>query len=224
MKDKTKRSNIPGRKPLPDVKKILTVEVYDNLKKDNIKLSTIRFLAEYLTNGNNGTRAYQSQVRRNANDNVAGLMASKILSRDKIKEVLVLLLNKFLEEKKIILRKQIIEVLTEQAFYNPTDIINNNGELIVENLKDLPENLQRVIEGIEVKYHGKDATRKTTTVKLTDRHKSIEKLMRYLEMINEQVNVKMNKAAEDRLKDIFGDGKKKKLPYIEKAKKEEKAS
>ena len=125
--------------------------------------------------------------------------AKMYANRPPVVKALKVLVDYFLQDRKLVYAPRILSVLEAQAFYDPAEIIDAEGGLR-KNLEDLDPHLRWCIKGIETKFFGKDADRSVTTVVLVDRTVALDKLARYISLfsgegqttINVQNNVQNN--------------------------------
>ncbi len=105
-----------------------------------------KFVAEYATNGGNGTRAYLA-VRPDTTEKSAGELASRLLKNIKVQQKVEAALRKQITATGIkgeqVLRElwRILNVDIKEAF-------NENGSL--KSVHEIPEDIRRGISGIEV--------------------------------------------------------------------------
>ena len=150
-------------------------------KELGLKPQHIQFVAEYLTNGNNATEAYLKTSTTQSNK-VASSRGYKLLNNPNIKEAIRRFISNYLEERKSQLDKRIIDILSVQAFYDPSDFISPTGQPIFETWDQIPKHLRVVVEGADTKFYGKDANINITSLKLVDRHKAIKELIDLIKM------------------------------------------
>ena len=104
-----------------------------------------------------------------------------------------------IDNKKDVLEYRIIDIYTIRAFYNPADIIDKDGFLIVDDLKKLGH-LAHCVDGIETEVKGireiKEGPRAGEVeklvkikVKLCDREKALEQLSRYMQLMTDKMEV-----------------------------------
>jgi hypothetical protein len=96
-----------------------------------------------------------------------------------------------------------------QAFYDPTMFFNPDGTVRFQSWDEIPERFRHCIEGMEVKYYGKDADKRVIMLKLVNREKAQMQLAKYIQMIKDVPAVQvipLGKETEDKLVDIFRKG------------------
>jgi phage terminase small subunit len=134
------------------------------------------FIREYCVNGFNATQAaltagYSAKTARSQGQR----LLTKVDIRGAIKEYL----DDVIEKYKDTLEYEIVKVYKILAFYDPSDIIDVKGALIVKDLEDLGE-LSIVIKGIEKTY--KDGY-EVIKVKLADREDALKQLAAYMKLM-----------------------------------------
>ncbi len=158
---------------------------------DEVKGRARLFVLYYCTDDEcflNGTRAYQKAYTRKNKESVvddvpseavAAVNASRMLRNAKVRQAIRLLNRLFRDESDEEAGYRILRTWETLAFYDPAEIINARGELIVSDLKELGP-LSRCIEGIERRstQWGTD-----TIVKLASRRGFMQDLARYLNII-----------------------------------------
>jgi hypothetical protein len=101
--------------------------------------------------------------------------------------------------KKDTLEYRLIDTYMTRAFYNPGDIVNQDGHLISDNLKELGK-LAICVDGIETEEKGfititnEDGKKESKPiikkkVKLADREKSLEQLCKYMKIMTDQIEL-----------------------------------
>lgn len=94
-----------------------------------------------------------------------------------------------LDEKKDTLEYQIVKVYMIRAFYDPADIIDDQGFLLVKDLKELGE-LSQCVDGIEKSESWSDGGGSLKMkVKLCDREKALEQLCKYISIMKDSVEI-----------------------------------
>ncbi len=155
-------------------------------KKNKIPIKHIMFVAEYITNRFNGTDAYLKTIaKKTTTYNAAAVEACKLLKNPKICGAIKIVLDEWLAEKKLKLEKQIIDRLYAKAFYDPSIFFNPDGSVKFKKWEDIPEEYRCCVEGMEVKYYGRDADRSVVILKLADQSKAMNELSKYIELYKE---------------------------------------
>jgi hypothetical protein len=119
-------------------------------------------------------------------------------SDPRIKEAAELILDRFFLHKKDELRQRLLEVLQEQAFFDPAEIINSTGGLKTD-LENLPLPLRRIIHGIK---SGKDGV----IIELADRMEAVKILGDYAGVaspIKSELTLNLSKDEENELSETF---------------------
>jgi hypothetical protein len=178
-------------------KKIALQELEDwipGIAKYKLGLKQMRFLAAYIGNDFNGVEAYHAcnsnKRTKKANEGgccnrTAAKKACGMLKHYKIQAALTDYMKAFIGENREQLEYRVLEQLYSEAFYKPSDIIDKNGQLILDELEDYPPNLQKCILSIETITHPKDPTIKTQRVKLADRRHARKELELYANIMRD---------------------------------------
>jgi hypothetical protein len=156
----------------------------------------------YILNGRDGKQAYSQAYKIPLNEIQRGTEAyynNLCLNSDpRIKEAADLILDRFFLCKKDDLKQRLLEVLQEQAFFDPAEIINSNGELKTD-LDNLPLSLRRIVHGIK---SGKDGVK----VELADRMEAVKILGDYAGIaspIKSELTLNLTKDEEKELAEMF---------------------
>lgn len=180
-----------------------------------LTLKQLRFIAAYIGNDFNAVEAYHAcnSNKRTEKPNQGGCCnrtAAKkglaILKNEKVQKALTAYMKEFIGDNKNKLEYLLLEQWYARANYKPSDIIDKEGQLILDKLEDYPPNLQRCIESIETVMHPKDPTKKLTKVKLADRDKAATKLATYINMMHTEniTTLKVTETTQDKLRAILG--------------------
>lgn len=145
------------------------------------------FIIEYCSNGFRLAEAAEAagfKAKIN-NDRVRfDYVGARIMRKPAIKKAIADFLSNAIDTAKGRLEYQLLKYYHTRAFYNPAEIINDEGEL----LKPLTElgHLAICVEGIIKKYHNMGDTNVTTTIiKLADREKAMSQLAKYVDMVKD---------------------------------------
>lgn len=152
------------------------------LKELDLKPKQIAFIAEYATNGFNARQAYIKAGYTAKEEASIDTCASTLLSGEKVRAGLKILLEHILEGAQINLSKQLFDVWFMQAFYDPSWFYNPDGSIAFGSWDQVPPERRICIESMEVKFYGKDAKEKVLVLKLVDRKWSQDRLDRYIQM------------------------------------------
>jgi hypothetical protein len=191
--------------------KALGKSLYNELKESKeLTGKEILFIAEYLTNNLQQTKAYLKVYCNNDKSKygLSGVESHKLLKKPKIKSAIAKVLDEWLGSKKLKLEYEIINRLYKRAFYDPFLFINPDGSPTFKKKEDIPEKWRCCIEGIETKAYGKDATTKITTIRLVDQDKALDKLAKYITLFKENIEVThtMTDETENLLKKVYDEG------------------
>lgn len=161
----------------------------------------IKFLAEYINNGFNGTRAYLKTIARKGTCYAAaGVEANSYLKKPKIIEALGEWKKNFLDNVKNELEAKIIDNLMSRCFYDVEDFYYDNGEL--KPLSKLRREQRQAIDGVETKYFGKDAI-KVVTYKLADKDKARLELEKYINLIKDSMDINIQTDLNEKLEETI---------------------
>ncbi len=153
----------------------------------------IIFIAEYCINGFNATKA---AIKAGFSKRSARQIATRLLSKDYIREAIKNYLDGIIGQYKDTLEYEIIQHYKLLAFYNPDDIIDQEGKLRKKTLTAYGD-LAKCIKGIQVTYNARG--KKQTKVLLYDRDSALEKLAQYMKLLTQ--NIALN-VKDDKFKDI----------------------
>lgn len=189
-----------------EVKKIkekIGKSLYSDLKKQKLTPKQIKFIAIYLTNGHNGVRAVKEAGYNFKNYNVCGVEANKLLKKPKINAAIKGVFDKWLDEKKTKLNKEIVDVLYKRAFYDITIFQTSLGKW--KKLEDIPKEWRCCIDGVEEKYYGKDAAQRSVILKMANKDIALDKLDKFTGLTRDEDDGKigLTKDTEELLKNIF---------------------
>jgi hypothetical protein len=159
----------------------------------------------YILNGRDGKQAYSQAYKIPLNEIQRGTEAyysNLCLNSDpRIKEAADIILDRFFLYKKDDLKQRLLEILQEQAFFDPAEIINTKGELRTD-LENLPLPLRRIVNGIKT---GKDGMK----VELVDRMAAVKILGDYAGIaspIKSELTLSISKDEEKELAELFAKG------------------
>jgi len=216
----------PERLPKKVVQEELEQMIPGVLELD-LSLKEMRFIAAYIANDFNAVEAWHAcnSGHRAEIPNTGGCTnqtAAKkgcaLLKKKKVQEALTAYMKSFIGEHKDKLEYKILNQLYLRAFYNPFDIINEDGSLKPE--RQIPADHKQLIAGIKQTMHPKDPSCRITEVKLADRDKARKELELYINMLHvENVQtLKVDSTTKDKLRSILGDVKQSgfgKLPKLQ---------
>ena len=133
----------------------------------------------------NGTRAYLKAYKNCQSENAAAVNAGKLLRNAKIKQAIKKLLRLARDEDDEQAVYRMIKQFERLSFYNPADIIDASGALVVDDLRKLGE-LALCVEQIETRVNTAGSY---TVVKLANRQKAMEAFSKYLNIIRPEVDL-----------------------------------
>lgn len=133
----------------------------------------------------NGTRAYLKAYKNCQSENAAAVNAGKLLRNAKVKQAIKKLLRLARDEDDEQAVYRMIKQFERLSFYNPADIIDARGALVVDDLRKLGE-LALCVEQIETRVNTAGCY---TVVKLANRQKAMEAFSKYLNIIRPEVDL-----------------------------------
>lgn len=141
-----------------------------------------RFIAEYLVDYN-GTRAARAAGYKHPS-----VASAKLLDGEKYPHVTKLVgkaQNDALTELNLT-RQRILQELAYCGLRDPVDLLNKDGYIEIESLRDIPEKIRRCIDGIEVRSHYEEGefVGQTVKLKLVGKLGAIELLMKHFGMLD----------------------------------------
>jgi len=144
------------------------------------------FINEYLQTFN-ATRSYL-KIYPDSSEEAARANAARLITNDNIKAEI---------EKRIDLLKErvpsdIIQHLKNLIFFNPADLLDDNGDISPLKLKE--NKIPGIISSITVdeKYGEKGSSRRVS-FKLTDQNKAIELMSKILKLYEDKTELNVNK-------------------------------
>lgn len=151
------------------------------------------FCYEYFTRGFNLLAAFKAVAGADGHGDLEEVekRAQMFANRMKVVRALKVLVDYFLQDRKVALAPKILEVLEAQAFYDIANIVDSNGELKCK-LSELSYKDRLCIKSIETRYYGKDADVSATVVTLVDRNQALEKLARFIALFHDVGNVSVS--------------------------------
>jgi phage terminase small subunit len=146
-----------------------------------------RFVAEYLANGLNATKA---AISAGYSAKTAESQGSRLLSNVKVAAELGKKAEKALDKLDFSVERVMKEV-ARLAFFDPANLFEADGSL--KSIKDIDEDTRSVIAGLEVtELFGGDGEQKHAygllkKVKISDRRAALDMLMRYHSLYKDKV-------------------------------------
>ncbi len=184
-----------------------------NFKKIPLTNGEARFVHAYMQNGRNAINAYRDSLARpNARENALKAGAGKMLRSPDIQEGIKRYTTKIIDERKDVLEFSILDVLWNQAFYDPAELMATNGAPKFQEWDEVPIGLRWCVEGIETKVQfNRDGDRVDTThIKLANRKEALRELANYVGMMNNasaNLNMSISGDTQMMLQAIFNNNK-----------------
>lgn len=161
--------------------------------KDKLTPKQSKFVAEYLANGMNATKAAISAGYSASSAEVEG---SRLLRNAKVAAAVAKKTEKHMAQLDYGVDKT-LEYIARMAFFDPKDLFEDDGSL--KQIKDIPEEARTVIAGLEVSEicdaatgEQKHAIGLLKKVKLSDRKAALDMLMRYHSLYKDKVEVNVS--------------------------------
>jgi len=180
----------------------LIAQFLPNYKELKLTQDEAFYTIYYILNGRDGKLAYSQAYKIPLAEIAKGTEAyynNLCLNSDpRIKEAADEILNRFFLHKKDDLKIRMLEILQEQAFFDPAEIINSDGSLKTD-LENLPLQTRRIIQGIKT-YKEK------TTVELANRMEAVKILGDYAGIaspIKSELSLSISKEEEQTLAETF---------------------
>ena len=194
-KEKPRKSPSPGKraKPLPKVRVLKKYALPDGTRPEDFfpgwqeagaSLPEVYFAVEYLSNGFDAGKAYlevfpQESTRR------ASLCGQGYLRRPTVQKILAEYTTAWLRGRVAYLEKEILDTTMARALYDPAMFLNPDGTPAFDSWDDIPECYRRCVEGVDVKFWGKDADRQSITFQLANRSDALGQLTKLLSCIKQ---------------------------------------
>lgn len=118
------------------------------------------------------------------------ISAYNLLKKDEVKKAVRNEVETLLGAHKLTLEKELFDYYYIRAFFDPTEIIGLNGELLITEDELRNKNLILCIDSINRKYTNSGES--YMEYKLADRDKAAEQLSKYIQMIKNGPNVNVN--------------------------------
>lgn len=129
--------------------------------------------------------AYKRAYPKCKSENAAMVSASRLLSQDKIKDLIRVEMDKILGERKQFLEHEIFNFWYKRMTYDPTEIIDVHGKLVITEEELRAKGLHVCIDSINQKLNAQGMP--YTEYKLADRDKAADRLSDYIQMIKPSV-------------------------------------
>lgn len=163
-----------GIKTGPRTKKRSAKNVSDDIQP---RANFIRFYVEQ--DFKNAAGAYEKAFGCTHESAIAG--ASRLLKDDNVQKDLSKELQKILKEKRRPLEKRILDVWVKRAFFDPTEIVDLSGKLVITEKELRDQGLQVCIDSVNQKLNAQGDT--YLEYKFADRDKALDMLQKYIQMI-----------------------------------------
>jgi hypothetical protein len=146
-----------------------------------------RFADRYIENDfRNATDAYMKAYPK-ASYETARANAAKLLANTNIQEYLAAAIAEVLGREKLALEKRIFDVLMKRAFYDVTEIIDLQGNLVITQAKLRAKGLEACVDSVNKKINAQGVPE--ITYKFADRDRALDTLQRYIRMIHEKTEI-----------------------------------
>lgn len=156
--------------------------------KDRLTAKQAKFVAEYLKNGMNATRA---AIAAGYSKDRAEVTGSELVRNRKVSEAIAVKAEKHVAKLDYGVDKT-LEFVARMAFFDPKDLFEDDGSL--RRIQEMPESARSVIAGLEVSdiWDSGEGEQKSIIgnlkkVKLSDRRGALDMLMRYHALYKDKV-------------------------------------
>lgn len=187
-------------------------DLFPDWKKLGASIHEATFAAEYLLCNFNSSLAYARSTRE-TNLKCPGILGSDMLRRPIVQQLIHDYTTAWLRGKAFELEHKVMETLEALAFYDVSQFLNPDGTPAFSSWDDIPAPLRRCIEGIEIKFYGRDANREVVNISLAKRSEALKSIAAYIAILkngplaaNESNQV--NADAELVLSAVFNSGRK----------------
>lgn len=167
---------------------LMDIEEFKGLRLTPLE---IKFIFNYLSSscGYDANKAYRQTIGdaefKTLNKAAFYNRARRIMNNEDVKKAISNLMTKEVAQKKEEIVPLLVNDLMLASNYDPAQIIDDDGDLISGSLTDVPQKYRRaLIEGITVKYWGKDCQCRTREVKLVSKAKARSQLMDLLKLLS----------------------------------------
>ena len=170
------------------------------------------FCIEYLKDFN----ATQAAIRAGYSKDTARQIGCENLTKLDIQKELGRQIQELLTQAKIPLEKQIFDYWIKRAFYNITDIIGSDGKMKMSDKKLEETGLHVCIDSINKKINAQGKV--IIIYEFANKDKAVEMLQKYIQMIQEKVNITGNLTVDDVTSLTPEERRKRIADFIDKAK------
>ncbi len=191
-----------------------------NYAKIPLTIGQARFIHEYMQNGRNAVQAFKHTIaKHNAGGTALQNGAARLLKDPDVQEGIRRYTTEIIAERKDLLEFSILEVLWNQAFFDPGLLMNTDGSPAFRDWNEIPIGLRWCVEGIETKtqFTREGNRHDTTHIKLSNRKEALRELANYVGMMNNataSVNMAVSAESLITLQAIFNNNKNKATPGI----------
>lgn len=185
------RSKAPVAAPLPKVKTLKAYALPDGCspedffpgwKEAGATLPEVYFAVEYLSNHFDAGKAYRAVFPAEPQKK-ATFCGNAFLRKPTVQKILGEYTQAWLRGRVAFLEKEVMDTTLARALYDPSLFLNPDGTPAFSDWNDIPEAYRRCIEGIDVKFWGKDADRQSVTFTLANRSEALGQLTKLLSCI-----------------------------------------
>lgn len=211
-----KKADVP-RKAIPRVRAyrlpqgLQAEDMFPDWKDMGATIQEVYFSVEYLTNGFDAQKAYAALFPAET-PKKAAFGGNSYLRRPTVQRLLSAYTAAWLRGRVAYLEKEVLDTTMARAFYDPAKFLNPDGTPAFDSWDDIPPVYRRCIEGIDVKFWGKDASRQSVSYTLANRAEAMQQLTRLLGLIKEGMGdssreSQMTPDTEMLLSSIFSQGR-----------------
>jgi phage terminase small subunit len=151
------------------------------VKEERLTDKMLRFAHEYMLDGNGKRAAIEAGYSKKS----AHVMAAKLLKHPLVKQFIGKQHREDRNHFKLT-RRRIIQELAYAALRDPLDLCDENGQIIVQDLRQVPEHMRRCIDGIKVRQRkiaggeeGVEVTEQEMEIKLSSKLGALELAMKH---------------------------------------------
>lgn len=187
-------------------------DYFPGWKEAGATLPEVYFAVEYLSNGFDASKAYR-EVFPDAPTKKATFFGNAYLRKPTVQKILQEYTTAWLRGRVAFLEKEIMDTTLARALYDPSMFLTPDGEPAFRDWNEIPEAYRRCIEGIDVKFWGKDADRQSVTYNLANRSDALGQLTKLLSIIktgmdSQQASSGLTAETELLLSTMFAQGRK----------------
>lgn len=154
-----------------------SIQKHIGIKVDDLGLSIqeLRFVREVCTRGFDYAKAHEIAGFVGENYYDHRIEGRKLAAKENIAEAIKRFIDVAIGPYIETLQYEVVEKLRNMATWDVLDFFNDDGS--VKQLSDIPEDKRVAIEGVNIRFYGKDAQRKVVEFKLTDRKNIMSMLL-----------------------------------------------